>query len=116
MLTHDWNRYDTRQVVFQPCCLTPEALKRGYDWAYDEFYRWGSIANASLHHGTLKHQAKHFFYASGWKKFEAVWDLLIRTRQLARVTPLLEGVLSRVTGRQQQGGRKSQSSLACDSA
>jgi radical SAM superfamily enzyme YgiQ (UPF0313 family) len=111
MLTHDWNRYDTRQVVFQPCCLTPEALKRGYDWAYDEFYRWGSIANASLHHGTLKHQAKHFFYASGWKKFEAVWDLLIRTRQLARVTPLLEGVLSRVTGRQQQGGRQSQSHL-----
>jgi hypothetical protein len=44
MLTRDWNCYDTRQVVFQPCCLTPEALKRGYDWAYGEFYRWGSIA------------------------------------------------------------------------
>jgi hypothetical protein len=62
-----------------------------------------------LRHGTLKHQAKLFFYASGWKKFEAVWDLLIRTRQLARVTPLLEGVLSRVTGRQQQPGRQSPS-------
>jgi hypothetical protein len=23
----------------------------------------GSIARASLHHGTFKHQAKHFFYA-----------------------------------------------------
>jgi hypothetical protein len=42
-------------------------------------------------------KAKHFFYASGWKKFEPAWDLLIRTRQLARVTPLLEGVLSRIT-------------------
>jgi hypothetical protein len=27
-----------------------------------------------------------------------VWDLLIRARQLTRVTPLLEGVLSRVSG------------------
>jgi hypothetical protein len=97
MLTRDWNLYDTRHVVYRPSRLTPEALKAGYDWAYREFYGWGSIAHASLHHGSLKHQAKHFFYASGWKKFEAVWDLLIRTRQLAWATPLLEGVLSRVT-------------------
>ena len=102
MLTRDWDRYDTRQVVFQPARLTPEALKEGYDWAYKEFYRWGLIARASLHHGTLKHQAKHFFYASGWKKFEPVWDLLIRSRQLNRVTPLLEGVLSRLTGTKEQ--------------
>jgi ABC-type multidrug transport system fused ATPase/permease subunit len=60
-------------------------------------YRWASIARASRHHGTFKHQAKHFFYASGWKKFEPLWDLIIRARQLTRVTPLLEGVLSRVT-------------------
>jgi radical SAM superfamily enzyme YgiQ (UPF0313 family) len=97
MLTRDWNLYDTRHVVYRPARLRPEALKTGYDWAYREFYRWASIARASLHHGTLKHQAKHFFYASGWKKFELAWDLLIRARQLTRVTPLLEGVLSRVT-------------------
>ena len=66
----------------------------GYDWAYSEFYRWASIARASLHHGTLKHQAKHFFYAAGWKKFEPLWDMIIRARQLTRVTPLLEAVLS----------------------
>jgi radical SAM superfamily enzyme YgiQ (UPF0313 family) len=97
MLTRDWNLYDTRHVVYQPAKLKPEALKAGYDWAYHEFYRWGSIAAASRHHGTFKHQAKHFFYASGWKKFEPLWDLIIRARQLTRVTPLLEGVLSRVT-------------------
>jgi hypothetical protein len=50
-----------------------------------------------LHHGTLKHQAKHFFYAAGWKKFEPLWDLIIRARRLAQITPLLEAVLSRVT-------------------
>jgi transcription initiation factor IIF auxiliary subunit len=46
----------------------------------------------------LKHQIKHFFYAAGWKKFELFWDLLIRARQLAHITPLLEAVLFRVTG------------------
>jgi radical SAM superfamily enzyme YgiQ (UPF0313 family) len=97
MLTRDWDLYDTRHVVYRPAQLKPEMLKTGYDWAYHEFYRWASITRASLHHGALKHQAKHFFYASGWKKFELAWDLLIRARQLTRVTPLLEGVLSRVT-------------------
>jgi hypothetical protein len=77
--------------------LQPEVLKAGYDWAYDEFYRWGSIARASLRHGTLKHQVKHFFYASGWKKFESLWDVMIRARQLRSVTPMLEAVLSKVT-------------------
>ena len=103
MLTRDWNLYDTRHVVYRPARLKPEALKAGYDWAYREFYRWSSIARASLHHGTFKHQAKHFFYASGWKKFEPVWDLMIRARQLTRVTPLLEGVLSRVTRATEHG-------------
>jgi radical SAM superfamily enzyme YgiQ (UPF0313 family) len=108
ILTRDWNLYDTRHVVYRPAQLQPEALKAGYDWAYREFYRWPSIARASLHHGTLKHQVKHFFYASGWKKFEPLWDMLIRARQLTRVTPFLEGVLSRVSraGRSQEPVRE----------
>jgi hypothetical protein len=97
IVTRDWSLYDTRHVVYRPAKLKPEILKEGYDWAHREFYRWSSIMHASLHHGTLRHQAKHFFYASGWKKFEFLWDLIIRARQLTRVTPLLEGVLSRVT-------------------
>ena len=105
MLTRDWNLYDTRHVVYQPARLRPEVLKNGYDWAYEEFYRWSRIAQASLHHGSLKHQAKHFFYAAGWRKFEPVWDLLIRAKQLTRVTPLLEGVLARVTGRKPEPTR-----------
>ena len=89
--TRDWDLYDTRHVVYRPARLTPEALKDGYDWAYREFYRWSSIARASAAHGTVKHQAKHFFYAAGWKKFEPLWDLVIRARQLRAMTPLLEG-------------------------
>ena len=103
IVSSDWNLYDTRHVVYRPAKLKPEALKHGYDWAYREFYRWGAIAQASLHHGTLKHQAKHFFYAAGWKKFEPLWDMIIRARQLTRVTPLLEAVLSRVSrGKKEQ--------------
>jgi radical SAM superfamily enzyme YgiQ (UPF0313 family) len=106
MLTRDWRLYDTRHVVYRPAQLKPDVLKEGYDWAYREFYRWGAIARASLQHGTMKHQAKHFFYASGWKKFEPVWDLLIRARQLRWMTPLLEGVLSRVTGERMKQPRE----------
>jgi radical SAM superfamily enzyme YgiQ (UPF0313 family) len=95
--THDWDLYDTRHVVYRPAGMSPRELKEGYDWAYEEFYTWSSIARASFAHGTLKHQAKHFFYASGWKKFERAWNLVIRARQLRLLTPLLEGVLSKVT-------------------
>ena len=100
ILTRDWDLYDTRHVVYSPARLAPEALKNGYDWAYREFYRWSSIARGSLSHGSLKHQAKHFFYATGWKKFEPLWDLVIRAKRLSMMTPLLEGVLSRVTSQQ----------------
>jgi radical SAM superfamily enzyme YgiQ (UPF0313 family) len=95
--TTNWDLYDTRHVVYRPARLAPEALKEGYDWAYREFYRWPSIARASLSHGTLKHQFKHFFYASGWKKFEAAWNMVIRARQLGHMTPVLEAVLSKVS-------------------
>jgi radical SAM superfamily enzyme YgiQ (UPF0313 family) len=97
IITRDWDLYDTRHVVYRPARLTPDRLQQGYDWAYKEFYRWSSIARGSLFHGTIKHQAKHFFYAAGWKKFEPLWDFVIRAKQLRLMTPLLEGVLSRVT-------------------
>jgi radical SAM superfamily enzyme YgiQ (UPF0313 family) len=97
IVTRDWDLYDTRHVVYRPARLTPQALQAGYDWAYREFYRWPAIVRAALAHGTLKHQAKHFFYAAGWKKFEPLWDLVIRARQLGTMTPLLEGVLSHVS-------------------
>ena len=97
--THDWDRYDTRHVVYRPAKLTPDALKSGYDRAYRDFYRWGGIAHAALSHDSAKHRAKHFFYAAGWKKFEPLWDLVIKARRLGVMTPALEAVLSRVTRR-----------------
>jgi radical SAM superfamily enzyme YgiQ (UPF0313 family) len=97
IMTRNWDLYDTRHVVYRPAQLAPPVLEAGYAWAYREFYRWSSIARAARSHESLKHQAKHFAYASGWKKFEAAWNLMIRMRQLRRMTPLLEAVLSKVT-------------------
>jgi radical SAM superfamily enzyme YgiQ (UPF0313 family) len=94
--TRDWDLYDTRHVVYRPSLLSPEELKRGYDWSYKEFYRWAHILEASSAHESFKHQLKHFFYSAGWKKFERAWDLAIRIRQLSQMRPLLEAVLSPV--------------------
>jgi radical SAM superfamily enzyme YgiQ (UPF0313 family) len=113
ILTRDWDLYDTRHVVYQPQRLSPEQLKTGYDWAYREFYRWSSIARGSLSHGSLKHQAKHFFYAAGWKKFEPLWDWVIRAKQLKMMTPVLEGVLSKVTASSQRRAAPGQVGRVC---
>jgi radical SAM superfamily enzyme YgiQ (UPF0313 family) len=107
LTSHNWDLYDTRHVVFQPARLTPRALKEGYDWAYREFYRWPSIASASFTHGTVKHRVKHFAYAAGWKKFEFLWNAVIRGRQLRIMTPVLEAVLSKVSAK----GRKRSDSV-----
>ncbi len=94
LLHSDWSRYDTRQVVFKPARLTPDKLKTGYDRAYREFYTWFNIARGALSHVGVKHQLKHFAYAAGWKKFEPLWNFLIKTRRLPHMLPLLESILS----------------------
>ncbi len=97
--TDDWDLYDTRHVVYRPAGLTPEQLKGGYDRAYRDFYGWGNIARGAASHPSLKHRAKHFAYAAGWKKFEPLWDVVIKSRRLHVMTPMLESVLSKVTNR-----------------
>jgi radical SAM superfamily enzyme YgiQ (UPF0313 family) len=96
IVTRDWDLYDTRNVIYQPSCMSPEELKHGYDWAYEEFYRWSNIFRGSRAHESVKHELKHFFYSAGWKKFERAWDFVIRLKQLAQLRPILEAVLSPV--------------------
>jgi radical SAM superfamily enzyme YgiQ (UPF0313 family) len=97
--TRNWDLYDTRHVVYRPSGFTPDELKRGYDWAYESFYRWNSIVKAASAHTSAKHSLKHFFYSAGWKKFERAWDLMIRIKQLSQMRPLLEAVLAPVAQR-----------------
>ncbi|RYE58345.1 MAG: B12-binding domain-containing radical SAM protein [Sphingobacteriales bacterium] len=99
ILHYDWDRYDTRQVVYKTRGLTAEELKMGYDWAYKAFYSWSNITRASLQHDYVKHKLKHFAYAAGWKKFEPVWNFMIKTQLLNRTLPTLEAILSPVKGK-----------------
>jgi radical SAM superfamily enzyme YgiQ (UPF0313 family) len=116
LTVHDWDLYDTRHVVFRPARMSAEQLESGYRWAYREFYRWRSISRGALAHGQLVDGVRHFAYAAGWKKFEPLWDVLIRAKRAGTALPVLEAVLSafgtrapdvgtRSTGRSASGGR-----------
>ena len=96
LVTRNWDLYDTRHVVYRPIGLSPDDLKRGYDWSYRAFYRWGSIFRAASAHRSAKHALKHAAYSAGWKKFERAWNFVIRIKQLSQMRPVLEAVLSSV--------------------
>lgn len=96
ILTKNWDLYDTRNVVYETTNLTSQELKDGYDWAYRNFYSWPNIFQASINHESNKHKLKHLLYAGGWKKFEPLWNLVIKTRNLNSMLPLLESILAKV--------------------
>jgi radical SAM superfamily enzyme YgiQ (UPF0313 family) len=105
MISSDWDRYDTRHVVFRPAHLTPDQLEYGYWKAYRDFYRWGSIVRGASAHDTVLSGLRHFAYAAGWKKFEPLWDLVIRAKRAGMMLPVLETILSEF------GTRRSQSDV-----
>jgi radical SAM superfamily enzyme YgiQ (UPF0313 family) len=94
MTTADWDLYDTRHAVFRPARMSATELEDGYRHAYREFYRWSSIARAASAHDDLSSMLRHAAYAAGWKKFEPLWDLVIRARRTALMLPALETILS----------------------
>jgi radical SAM superfamily enzyme YgiQ (UPF0313 family) len=102
ILQTDWSLYDTRHAVFAPRRLTTSQLESGYWRAYERFYTWGNITRGAMTHSSVKHRAKHFAYAVGWKKFEPLWDFVIRMRRLPQMLPLLETILSQVPRNQAQ--------------
>ncbi len=97
IVNSNWNDYDTRHVVFKPKHMDKNTLVNGYHRAYKSFYSWKNICRASVQHYSVKHRLKHFAYATGWRKFEPLWDVVIRAKRLQVMTPMLEGVLSKVT-------------------
>jgi radical SAM superfamily enzyme YgiQ (UPF0313 family) len=93
MLHEDWDRYDTRHVVYRPVGMTDRQLEDGYWRAYREFYRWRAIWRGSRAHPARRDRLRHLGYSGGWKKFEALWQVLIRSGQVTRARPLLEVIL-----------------------
>jgi radical SAM superfamily enzyme YgiQ (UPF0313 family) len=94
ILHRDWDLYDTRHVVFRTRRMTSETLEAGYWRAYRDFYRWSSIFRGAGTKETAGGRLRHVAYAGGWKKFEPLWDFVIKTRRICRLLPVLEIVLS----------------------
>ena len=94
MTCGDWDRYDTRHAVFRPARMTEEQLERGYRRAYRDFYKWRSIARGATRHDSVLAGLRHAAYAAGWKKFEPLWDLVIRAKRARIMLPVLETILS----------------------
>jgi radical SAM superfamily enzyme YgiQ (UPF0313 family) len=95
ILHHDWDLYDTRHAVFKPSKMSIAELEQGYQNAYRNFYKWSNIIKGSSVHDDLSLQLKHFLYTGGWKKFESVWNVLIKLGGLKHMLPVLEKLLNR---------------------
>lgn len=89
----NWDLYDTRHAVFVPKHMSGKTLEIGYERAYRNFYRWKSILRGTLTKTTWPDRIQHFAFTAGWKKFEPLWNMIIRTKQLSRCLPILENFL-----------------------
>jgi len=94
LTSDDWERYDTRHVVFRPAQMSAGELEQGYWQAYRDFYTWRSIIRGASAHRTVTAGVRHLAYAAGWKKFEPCWDFVIRAKRAGMMLPLLETILS----------------------
>jgi radical SAM superfamily enzyme YgiQ (UPF0313 family) len=92
--SQNWDLYDTRHTVFRPAGMDSEALERGYWQAYKDFYKWGSIFRGAGVHPDWLGRLRHLAYAGGWKKFEPVWDWVIRVKRVGNFRQLLESILA----------------------
>jgi hypothetical protein len=102
LLHRDWDLYDTRHVVYRTRGMTADELEAGYWRAYRNFYRWGSILRGARTKQTLAGALRHVAYAAGWKKFEPLWDVVIKAKRVFRLLPVLEAVLEGFGGRKRE--------------
>lgn len=94
LLHSHWDLYDTRHVVYKPARLTAEELEKGYWRAYREFYSWKNILAGAWTNDAWRERVRHAAYAGGWKKFEPLWDMVIRAKHATHMLPTLEAILS----------------------
>ena len=94
LTTGNWDLYDTRHPVYRPAKMSAETLEAGYWWAYRHFYRWEAIFKGAWAKESFTGKLRHVAYAGGWKKFEPLWDWVIRAKRVNRSLPLLETILA----------------------
>ena len=94
LLHRNWALYDTRHAVFAPRRMEPGQLEAGYDRAYRDFYRYGSILRRSV---GLPAPLKRVAYNVVWRRMDGLWAAIIGGGLLPFVRPLFERVLARNT-------------------
>jgi radical SAM superfamily enzyme YgiQ (UPF0313 family) len=114
LLHSNWDLYDTRHVVYRPTKLSPSELEDGYWRAYSEFYSWKNIFQGARTKESWRERMRHVGYAGGWKKFEPLWDLLIRAKRATSMLPMLEAVLSEFGVHPAEGGSPPQPNVEAD--
>jgi radical SAM superfamily enzyme YgiQ (UPF0313 family) len=102
--TDNWDLYDTRHAVYRPAMMTADTLESGYWRAYDDFFRWRSILRGAWTKEDWGGRLRHLAYAGGWKKFEPLWDWVIRARRVSNTLPLLESILGGFGGLPSRSG------------
>ena len=64
----------------------------------------GDRSSAARRRTTRSSRAlRHFAYAAGWKKFEPLWDVVIRAKKAGMMLPVLEAILSEFGRRASHG-------------
>jgi len=62
--------------------------------AYKDFYSWSAIFKSAWVKPASQDKLRHLAYTGAWKKCEPIWDFLIRAKQVNRLLPTLENVLT----------------------
>src|SRR6266480_3166634 len=75
--------------------LNPANLQEQHKYQnlYRDFYRWSSIFRSARTHEKWAERLRHAAYAGGWKKFEPMWDFIIKAKRASSMLPVLESVL-----------------------
>ena len=63
---------------------------------------WGDLAGR-LGAAIAQGRRRHLAYAGGWRKFEPLWDLVIRARHVDAMLPALERTLDAFVGARRKG-------------
>ena len=113
MLHRDWDLYDTRHVVFRPARLTPEAAGGRLLARLPRFLPLGHHRARRRHQAdTRRARCATSPTPAGWKKFEPLWDWLIRARRVGRALPVLETVLEGVARWRRPGTQSGEAGVA----
>jgi radical SAM superfamily enzyme YgiQ (UPF0313 family) len=78
--TENWDLYDTRHAVFRPALMSADASSAAINGRIAISIDGDRSPAAPRRHVRSRRSAPPA-YAHGWKKFEPMWDLVIRARR-----------------------------------